>query len=265
MNSPIFLRILASDWLKTKRSPGRRMIFIIPVLTAVLFIWYFSKLPLSHDLQFKIYQAFFEFWTALVIPVGAGVLAGVLVQQEEFAGSFIGLLGSPYPRTSHYLGKLLILILQTSVSSLLAVLILLGGLKLFFGIDVSWKLFLLAVIMAEAGTLPLLALHLWIGMALGFGVTVGIGGGGVLLAALVGATSLGNTIWQYVPWAWPVRLSLSPGLFFPGIDFPASMTPLTLFWHQTLKAVVPSTMLFVFLVAGGCIWFNKWEGRKIQD
>src|SRR4051794_3951839 len=100
MNSPIFLRILASDWLKTKRSPGRRIIFIMPVLTAVLFIWYFSMLPLSYDFQLSIYKSFFQFWNSLVVPVGVGILAGVLVQQEEFAGGFIALLGSPYPRTS---------------------------------------------------------------------------------------------------------------------------------------------------------------------
>jgi lantibiotic transport system permease protein len=265
MNSPAFLRILKSEWLKTKRSPGRWMIFIIPVLTAMIFIWYFSKLTLSNDIQVKIYQSFFEFWTALVIPVSTGVLAGLIVQQEEFAGNFIALLGSPFSRTSHYLGKLVILILQTIVSSMSAVFSLLCGLKLFLEIDVPYSHFLLAVLTTEAGLLPLLALHLWIGMAYGFGAAIGLGSGGVILAALVGATSLGNKIWPFVPWAWPVRLSLMPGHFFPGMDLPTSITSLTFFWHQTLMSVVLSALLFVFLVTGGCIWFNKWEGRKIPD
>lgn len=34
----------------------------------------------------------------------------------------------------------------------------------------------------------------------------------MLLAAIIGGTSLGNGIWPWVPWAWPVPIMVVPAL-----------------------------------------------------
>lgn len=47
-------------------------------------------------------------------------------------------------------------------------------------------LFLTAAVLVILGTLPLLALHLWISFAWGMGASVGISMGGLLMAAILG-------------------------------------------------------------------------------
>lgn len=247
------MKILISEWIKIKRTPIRWLTFFTPVIFAVFIIWYFSLRVITVDTQISIFQAFFETWTALIIPLGAGLLPGFMVHQEELAGDFNGFLASRLPRRDLYLGKLTMLILLVLTGTLLATLALVIGLNFISDILISWPVFIGAAIMAMIGTLPLLVFHLWISFALGMGVSIGIGGGGVLIAALM-ATSLGDKIWQFVPWAWPVRLASLVGAYLFR-DIPSGFII-----GQAVKGLIPSVILFVVMVIGGLIWFERWEG-----
>jgi len=261
------MKILISEWLKAKRTPVRWISFLTPVVFTVLIVWYFSLRTITTDSQILIFEAFFEVWTALVIPLGAGLIPGIMIHQEELAGGFNGLLGSKLPRRNLYLGKITMLILLASISTLLAVLTYIAGLSFILNIYISWPAFIIAAIMAIIGTLPLLALHLWISFAWGMGASIGIGGGGILIAALM-ATSVGDKIWQFVPWAWPVRLSGLAGayfLFLPDMKLPPEAINPGIIVNQAIKGLIPAALLFVILLTGGLIWFKKWEGRKITD
>jgi ABC-2 type transport system permease protein len=190
-----------------------------------------------------------------------------MIHQEELAGNFNGFLGSKLPRRDLYLGKLIMLILLASASTFLAVLALLAGLSFILNIPVPWPIYIAAAIMAIIGTFPLLAFHLWISFAWGMGASIGIGGGGILIAALM-ATSLGNKIWQFVPWAWPVRLTgLAEAylLYLPGMEYPPEIISSGFVVGQAIKGLVLAAIFFISLLAGGLIWFKMWEGRKIYD
>ena len=261
------MKILVSEWIKTKRTPIRWLTFLTPVIFTALIVWYFSLRTITVETQISIFEAFFESWTALVIPLGTGLISGIMIHQEELAGGFNGFLGSKLPRRSLYLGKLTMLILLASTSTLLAVLVLVAGLSFILKISVSWPTFLAAAVMAIIGNLPLFAFHLWISFAWGMGASIGIGSGGILIAALM-ATNLGNKIWPFVPWAWPVRLSGLAGvhlLYLPGMKLSHETLDSGFIKVQALKGLIPAAVLFVALLAGGLVWFNRWEGRKITD
>ncbi len=36
------------------------------------------------------FEGFFTVWTVFIIPIGVGILAGFIVQEEELAGNFNG-------------------------------------------------------------------------------------------------------------------------------------------------------------------------------
>ncbi|SHK57084.1 lantibiotic immunity ABC transporter MutG family permease subunit [Paramaledivibacter caminithermalis] len=259
------MNIFISEWIKIKRTPILWLTFLIPVIFAALMIWYFSLRTITINTQILIFQAFFDVWTALIIPLGVGLISGLMIHQEELAGSFNGFLGSKLLRRDLYLGKLTMLILLTSASTLFAVLTLLVGLSFILNIHISWTIFIIAAIMAMIGTLPLLAFHLWISFACGMGASIGIGGGGILVAALM-ATSLGNKIWQYVPWAWPVRLTELAGVYLlnlHGMKNPLEIISSVFIVEQAIKGLIPAAVFFVSLLAGGLIWFERWEGRKM--
>ncbi|UOF91270.1 lantibiotic immunity ABC transporter MutG family permease subunit [Fodinisporobacter ferrooxydans] len=255
------MRLFAAEWMKTKRTPIRWLAWLPPLIFAALFTWYVSRQTITIDRQISIFQAFFEVWTAVVIPFGIGVVSGIMIHQEELAGSFGGLLGSKRPRRDLYMGKFAVLLLVTLASTMLATILFVAGLAGIAAIHISWPIFIAAALLAMAGTLPLLAFHLWISFAKGMGASIGIGGVGVLIAALM-ATNLGNTIWQFVPWAWPVRLTGLAGAYLPGIKIPSQMIASGFVINQGMKGLVLAAICFVLLLVGGLAWFNTWEGRK---
>lgn len=261
------MKILSSEWIKTKRTPIRWLIFLVPVIFAALLIGYYSIRAISADIQISIFQVFFEVWTAMVIPLGAGLISGLMIHQEELAGSFNGFLGCKLPRHDLYLGKFAILALSSTGSILIATLSLVVGFSVILKISIAWPIFIAAAIMAIIGTIPLLAFHLWISFAWGMGASIGIGGAGLLIAALMG-TTLGDKVWQFVPWAWPIRLSMLPGaylLYKPGMDYPPEVISSGFVINQAIIGFVPAAVFFAVMLFGGLVWFKRWEGRKAYE
>lgn len=260
------MRILSAEWLKTKRTPIRWVVFLCPAVFSMLIIGYFSLRETSDQTQIFIFEAYFEVLTALIMPIGAGLISGFMIHQEEMAGGLNGFLGSKLPRLHLYIGKLLMLVLLTAASILSATLTLVLGLS-FIHISVLWPIFILAGILVVFSIIPLLTFYLWISFAWGMGASIGLGGVGILIAALM-ATNLGNTVWYYVPWAWPVRFSLLPGAYLldlTGMTLPPSMISSGYVYTEFIKGIIPAALFFVMVLTGGLIWIHKWEGRKIYE
>lgn len=262
------MKILYAEWLKTKRTAVRMLIFCMPVVYAALIIGYAALRGFDKNTQILVFHTFFEAWTAFVIPLTTGILSGFTVQQEAFAGNFIGLLSSKVCRYELYLAKLILLVLCVTASTLMATIVLGVGLSIFSGISLSWPIFIAASILAVIGTIPLLALHLWASFRWGMGASIGISIGGLLMAALMGATSLGDRIWQLIPWAWPVRLAILPGAylqFMEDMKFPPEVISSGFVLNQLAIGLVSATLCFAVSLIGALIWFNKWEGRISYD
>ena len=142
------------------------------------------------------------------------------------------------------------------------------GLDVFLGFSIGWLIFIAASILAIIGTMPLLALHLWASFRWGMGASIGISIGGLLMAALMGATSLGDKIWQFIPWTWPVRLAILPGAYLQfagGYAISTGSYFLGFVLNQLVMGLAASSLCLVAALIGGFIWFNRWEGRKSCD
>jgi lantibiotic protection ABC transporter permease subunit, MutG family len=242
------LRLVRADWLKTRRTPLRLAVVAAPAACALLLLGYFSRFQASPELPQRMLAAFCEVWTAL-FPLGIGVLAGLLSLQEEHAGNCGALLGSAAPRPAVYGARLLLLSAVCAGGALCAVTMLLIGMRTLLGIaPVDAGMFYAGVLLAIAGSLPQIAFHQWLAFAAGWGASVGAGGAGLLMAAMIGATSAGDRIWPFVPWAWPVRLA----------QIPAQPEALA-------RGLPAALLLFIVLAACGIWWFGRWEGRRGHD
>ena len=262
------MKILYVEWLKTKRTVIRLLTFCMPVVYAALIIGYITLRGIDKNNQTLVFQGFFEVWTVCVIPLSIGILSGLIVHYEELAGNFSGLLSSKVSRYGLYWAKFLLLILIMTASTLIATIVLGAGLDVFLDVSISWPIFIAASILAIIGTIPLLALHLWAGFRGGMGESIGISIGGLLMAALMGATSLGDRIWQYIPWTWPVRLAKLPGAylqFTEDMQFPPEVISSGFVLNQLEMGLTASSLCLVASLIGGIIWFNRWEGRKSYD
>lgn len=250
------MKLLSSEWLRTKRTAIRWLTFCMPIVFASLMIGYIA---LRKDVaETFIYEVFFTVWTGLIIPLGVGCLAGFIVHEEELAGNFSGFLSSGLPRRHVYMGKFIILVFCTTICTLIAAIILSGGIYLLMPAAENMAVFIIAAFFTSFGTLPILAIHLWISFAWGMGASIGISFGGLLMAVLFGTTSLGDKIWVLVPWTWPVKLGLLPG--YTLIDSSAQVMQNLI--HTLLISVFVTIIGVCVFLIGGIFWFRKWEGRK---
>lgn len=121
---------------------------------------------------------------------------------------------------------------------------------------------------AEAGAvcwlaaIPLAALSLWLAFAFGMGVSIGVGMGGMLIAAILGGTLLGDAIWPFVPWAWPVRLASAVVI---GRSQETNAALVEAFMAQADLACVLALVGGMLLIVGGGAWFSRWDGRDTGE
>lgn len=252
--------IFCAEWLKTKGGALRPLVFLLSPLVGAVLAWYVVGRPWIA--AGSAFSGFFSVWAALVMPLALAIVAGQLVHEEEDAANFNGLLLCAKPRALLYLVKLALLLALAAVATGLAV----GAfvLGLWLGGYASGG----AMLYAEAGAvcwlaaIPLAACSLWISFAAGMGVAVGVGMGGMLIAALIGGTLIGDAIWPFVPWAWPVRLSHALAIVqTPGMD--AAL--LTDFLRAAGEACVLGVFSSILLIVGGLCWFSRWDGRDTGE
>jgi ABC-2 type transport system permease protein len=258
------MRVLSSEWLKTKRSAIRGIVFFIPLLFDAAIIWYISSRGVSDNTQLLAFRMFFEAWTTSVVPMGTGILSGFLIHQEELAGSFDGILSSKVSRNKLYLGKFIFSVILMTISTAIAVTVFAAVLKLILGFSIVWSIYLKSAILTITATIPLLAICMWVSWAWGMGASIGISIGGLLLAALM-ATGLGDKVWQFIPWAWPVRLAELPGVPLARASLPPADILPGLINRQIAMGLLASGICLAAVLIGGIIWFKHWEGRRYYE
>lgn len=114
--------------------------------------------------------------------------------------------------------------------------------------------------MAIIGTLPILAIHLWVSFLWGMGASIGLDICGILMAVLIGTTGLGVKIGRIIPWSYPVKMAMFPVAY--------SLLPSTMIVGSTMQLILElalSITFFVIFLLGGIIWFHKWEGKKVVN
>lgn len=253
------MRQLSSEWLRTKRTAVRWLIFFMPMVIAICTLAYLTLR--SDSTQAFVFEGFFTIWSGIINPLIVGVLTGFVVHEEELAGNFTGFLGIGISRTRLFLGKFLLLLSCMVICIFIAILILSSGMKLFIPCGADMKLFMLAALLTSVGTLPLLALHLWVSFAWGMGASIGISIGGLIMAILFGTTSLGADIWQFIPWTWPVKLGLLPGTVF----VEKTQNTITNAVNTGTTAFIATAIALSVLLPGGILWFSKWEGYRMSE
>ncbi len=252
--------IFCAEWLKTKGGALRPLVFLLSPLVGAVLAWYVAGRPWIA--AGSAFSGFFSVWAALVMPLALAIVAGQLVHEEEDAANFNGLLLCAKPRALLYLVKLALLLLLAAVATGLAV----GAfvLGLWLGGYASGG----ALLYAEAGAvcwlaaIPLAALSLWLAFAFGMGVSIGVGMGGMLIAAILGGTLLGDAIWPFVPWAWPVRLASAVAI---GQSQEINATLVEAFMAQAGLACALALVGGMLLIVGGCAWFSRWDGRDTGE
>lgn len=260
------IKLILSEWLKIKRTSIKRITFLLPFLISGCIIGYIALHKRSDHFEADIFETFFEVWAIFIIPIIISVFAGQIVYEEELAGSFNGFLSERFSRYRLYLGKFFIISIVCAIILILGTSVFCIGTAIFFPGAVHIEIFFIAgMLLLLVGILPLIAIHLWISFVYGIGASIGMGIIGLLTTTMIGGSELGNSIWQFVPWALPIRLVKAIG---PYLEFYANMAKppqlISSGWATTqlLSGIISVIIYLIIMLGCGIVWFYRWEGRK---
>lgn len=207
------LRALRSEFLKLLRSPLAAAHLACAVVAGLACGAYFALAPWDPSLGT---DAYVQFLGALM-PLMAGIVCGVAVDEERRAGHLANLL-SPTSRRIAVVAKLAALVLMAAAALAGALALFAGALSLSGRPGVGAVPLLVAWGGSVLGSLPLYVLFLAIALRFGRNVTIGAGAAGLILAFFsVGGLAHGlmtgeltalasSGLLSVEPLAWPARL-----------------------------------------------------------
>ncbi len=252
----VILRLLQAEWLMTKHTAIRWLIFLVPVLYPMMVLWYFSQ---RAD-QLHIYDGYFSL-IAFGLPVGIGLFSALMSGLEEGAGGFYNLLNA-LSRPKCYIRKLGFIILAMIWIVFGSTSILILGMKKILHIErIQYLIFWQGACWVVGTALILMIFHLILSYAGGMGLSLTVGSAGTLIAAIVGGTIVGDKVWLYIPWAWSMRMIQLP-LFYAQPNGLIETEVLKLQLLHSVPAILISTMVMAVL---GLIWFHYFQGRKSYE
>ena len=208
------LRALHAELLKLRRTLAFRVIFVLPLLVAVLqffIVLRTKKFPADFDLWQTMGTSSLQIWAVFMMPLLIALETALLNGIEHSDRQWKHMFALPVPRQAVYVSKVVVamglIFISTWVLSLLTVIA---------GIFATY----LRPELANAGPIPfgwfakyttlvwlaswmIIAIHTWIATRwAGFPIPLGAGIGGTFFALFAASASIG----KYYPWLLPMNL-----------------------------------------------------------
>lgn len=208
------LRVLHAELLKLKRTLAFRVIFVLPLLVALLQFFALLK-SRQFGADFRLWETLpknmLTVWAVFMMPLLITLETALLNGIEHGDRQWKHLCALPVPRHTIYLAKLVVAQALTAASTLvLCVLTALAGLAVMR----------LRPELANSGSVPyvwlakyaclvwlaswlIIAIHTWVSIRWsGFAVALGVGIGGTFFALFAASASAG----KYYPWLLPMNI-----------------------------------------------------------
>lgn len=262
LRHPGFLDILASEWLKYRRTRipwvaagPAVLVFIFFALLGTLGPGAWGRLDPAGPWHWML-VVLYNWWPLLWTSFGTAILAAMAVNQETRSGAWRALRVHPVSPARLYLGKAAALALWNLLSALLFVALVLATGIVGAGTPVPWRVIFEGAGLVWVSSLPVLVLELWIASIGGYALAIATGGVGLVVGAILAA----GPRWLYMPWSWSLRL-LSPVVGVAPNGIP--MKPGDPLWNPHVIPVGIALSLVVALIAAfaGALWFSRREVR----
>lgn len=237
--------LIRADFMKQRHTSYFGIHIVTPIAGAVLFVFYFLLYQNVDEL--KKLRLLLEL-TAMVFPLLISIIVGLNITQEERASHFQNLLAVP-DRCKMLLAKFAALYLSGIFSLVLLFALFAIGTKIVQPSAVPCNLMIQSVLGLAIGSFVIYALHLFLSLKFGVGMSLFWGVFECLQCILYSNIEL-HSLWRYIPFSWSIN------------------------WvHDVLNGRlatnVPQWILIVALSAGVLLailyWFSRWEGRKNNE
>ena len=239
------IALIRADFMKQRHTSYFGIHTVIPITGAVLFVFYFLLYQNVDGL--KRLRLLLEL-TAMVFPLLISIIVGLNITQEERASHFQSLLAMP-DRRKILLAKFATLYLSGIFSLVLLFVLFAIGAGMSQTEIIPWSLLIQSVLGLALGSFVIYALHLFLGLKFGLGISLFWGVFECLQCVLYSNIEL-HGLWRYIPFSWSVN------------------------WvHDVLNGkLAANAVQWIFVVAlsvGSLLailhWFSRWEGRKNDE
>jgi lantibiotic transport system permease protein len=208
------LRALHAELLKLKRTLAFRVIFVLPLLVALLqffIVLRTKKFPTGFDLWHTIGTSSFQIWAVFMMPLLITLETALLNGIEHSDRQWKHIFALPVPRHAVYVSKVIVAQGLIFISTLiLSLLIIAAGIVATYlrpeltntgSIPFGW--FARYTTLVWAASWLIIAIHTWVATRWsGFPIPLGAGIGGTFFALFAASASVG----KYYPWLLPMNL-----------------------------------------------------------
>jgi lantibiotic transport system permease protein len=208
------LRALHAELLKLKRTLAFRVIFVLPLLVALLqffIVLRTKKFPADFNLWHTIGTSSLQIWAVFMMPLLITLETALLNGIEHSDRQWKHIFALPVPRHAVYVSKVIVaqglIFISTLILSLLIIVVgivathLRPELTNAGAIPFGW--FAKYTVLVWAASWLIIAIHTWIATRWsGFPIPLGAGIGGTFFALFAASASVG----KYYPWLLPMNL-----------------------------------------------------------
>ena len=208
------LRALHAELLKLKRTLAFRVIFVLPLLIALLQFLVILRTK-TYARGFNLWQTHptnsFQIWAVFMMPLLIALVTALLNGIEHSDKQWKHLFALPVPRYAVYFAKLIVaqglILTSTLVLGVFTVIVGVAGMylrpELASAGPVPYVWLAQQVTFVWLASWLIIAIHTWISMRWsGFPIALGAGIGGTFFALFAASASLG----KYYPWLLPMNI-----------------------------------------------------------
>ncbi|WP_068677805.1 hypothetical protein [Oceanobacillus sp. Castelsardo] len=210
----------------------------LPILYGFLLYWYLGR----YNDPLQVFSAYVLYYNCM-LPTGIALMISLYTQYEEQIGHFNHLLQLPR-RDKWLMNMLFISWLSVGISTFIS------SVPLWLLVGSTFNQYIIYyLLLTTLFSLPIIIISWFVALKINTSLCLGIGIFFSLFLVLFGANSLGDTIWSYIPLLYGTRY-----LYVIDISNEFSFFIFSMFF------------LFSGLLLASIIWwFNRWEGRVINE
>ena len=224
------LKLIHTNWVIVMMS--------LPILYGLLLYWYLGRYS-DPEQVFSIYALYYN----CLLPLGIALMISSYTQHEEQIGHFNHLLQLPR-RDKWLLNMVFISWFSVGISTLIS------SVPLWLLVGSTFNQYIMYyLLLTTLFSLPIIIISWFVVLKINTSLCLGVGIFLSLFLVLFGANSLGDTIWMYISLLYGTRY-----LYMIDISNEFSLFIFSMF-----------SLCCGLLLASIIWWFNRWEGRMINE
>lgn len=232
------MNFIKTTALKLIRTNWVLVMVVLPILYGLLLYWYLGR---YNDPE-QIFFAYVLYYNCL-LPCGIALMISLYTQYEEQIGHFNHLL--QIPRRDKWLMNMVFFSwVSVGFSTLISCL------PLWLLVSSTYNQYIMYYfLLTTLFSLPIIIILWFIALKMNMSLCLGAGVFLSLFIILFGANSLGDTIWRYIPLLYGTRY-----LYVMENSYEFSFFIFSMF--LLFSGLLLATVIY---------WFNRWEGRTINE